>query len=304
MLSTLDSRMSLLARLVDGATPLHGGGIIRRLHGYGGHGDEKIESFLRDSVLQGVCVPLYHMISRSSSPLLTSSTLSTHTSPPFRWVLHGELYDPYQEFFISTNSTNPFSSSASSPSSSSSLLHSLSVDSSTIDYVWHKYYTLTPSLLPPFLSLSLAKKILVVGKSINFLKACSKYSDRITASSSSAGARDTLDDPFSLPTLPLLTSSCQSIQQMSYGSESELEQIIYSIARVIESSLLNIVQNQFHLSVHLSALKKFLLLGQGDFVTCLLDNIGLSSPLHLIVTDSLSLSLCLSLRCRAETKSD
>jgi gamma-tubulin complex component 3 len=207
-----------------------------------------------------------------------------------RWVLHGELYDPYHEFFISTNATNPFQSST---------LHStLSVDISTIDYVWHKYYTLNPSMLPPFLSLSLAKKILVVGKSINFLKACSKYSDRLTASvaskpaSSSTATSVPAEDPFALPALPLLNSR-QAIQKMSFGNESELEQIIYSIARVIESSLLNIVQNQFHLSVHLSALKKFLLLGQGDFVTCLLDNVGQFQSLSL----SLSLSRNLLTSC-------
>lgn len=56
--------MTLLARLVEGATPLHGGGIIRRLHGYSAHGDERIQSFMKETVLHGVCVPLYSMISR------------------------------------------------------------------------------------------------------------------------------------------------------------------------------------------------------------------------------------------------
>jgi hypothetical protein len=157
------------------------------------------------------------------------------------------------------------------------------MDISTMDYVWHKFYTLNPAMLPPFLSLTLAKKILVVGKSINFLKACSKYSDRLTAaatsattsklgnkasvasgpssaaSPSAAAAASSVVDHFAIPT-SVLTQ--HSIQMMSFGNESELEQSIYSIARVIESTLLNIVQHQFHLSVHLSALKKFLLLGQ------------------------------------------
>ena len=56
--------MSLLARLVDSVIPLQGGGIIRQLHGYSGHGDERIEKFMRESILTGVSVPLYHMISR------------------------------------------------------------------------------------------------------------------------------------------------------------------------------------------------------------------------------------------------
>lgn len=172
-------------------------------------------------------------------------------SAKFRWILHGELYDPYHEFFISTNAAPTHS------------FNSLSPDLSTIDYVWHKYYTLNPGMLPPFLSLSLAKKILVVGKSINFMKACSKYSDRLTAAATNSKGKKIFGpvsiDHFTLP--PSLLANT-SLQNMSYGNESDLEQIVYSIARVIESTLLNIVQNQFHLSVHLSALKKFLLLGQ------------------------------------------
>lgn len=53
-----------------------------------------------------------------------------------------------------------------------------------------------------------------------------------------------------------------SLRTMQYGNDLELESAVYSIAAVIETRLLRMVQDRFHLSVHLSALKKFLLLGQ------------------------------------------
>ena len=38
--------------------------------------------------------------------------------------------------------------------------------------VWRDVYFLRTSMLPSFLSISLAQKILVIGKTINFLKIC------------------------------------------------------------------------------------------------------------------------------------
>jgi gamma-tubulin complex component 3 len=245
--------MTLLARLVEAATPLQGGGMICRLFGYSRHGDGHVDKFLRGSILQGVCNPFYHMISR--------------------WVLHGELYDPFNEFFICITAT-------SKNFSSDSIYSTFSLDVSTADYVWHKYYTLNPSMLPPFLSLTLAKKILVVGKSINFIKVCSKYSERLQAATVNGTVKNEVSEKVTEmdgrdPMSTLINArQSETLLSMSFGKESELEQTVYSIAQVIEATLLTMVQNKFHLSIHLAALKKFMLLGQGDFVTCLLDNVG------------------------------
>ena len=42
----------------------------------------------------------------------------------------------------------------------------------------------------------------------------------------------------------------------------------------IDTRLLRLMERKFYLSTHLLALKKFMLLGQGDFVTCLMDSVG------------------------------
>ena len=62
-----------------------------------------------------------------------------------RWICDGTLEDPFNEFFI-----------ASDPKVSS-------------DRLWHDKYSIRHSMIPKFMSLSWAKKILATGKSINFL---------------------------------------------------------------------------------------------------------------------------------------
>lgn len=64
--------------------------------------------------------------------------------------MHGELIDTYKEFFVGINqdvATNGGS-------------------------LWHDLYFIRTAMLPNFFSKDLAQQILVIGKSINFLRAC------------------------------------------------------------------------------------------------------------------------------------
>ena len=72
-----------------------------------------------------------------------------------RWVLHGELNDPHDEFFTGVQ-PNTGTGATKLP----------------ITNIWRDSYFLRPSMLPSFLSLTLAQKILIIGKSINFIKVC------------------------------------------------------------------------------------------------------------------------------------
>uniref|UniRef100_A0A1B0D8W7 Gamma-tubulin complex component n=1 Tax=Phlebotomus papatasi TaxID=29031 RepID=A0A1B0D8W7_PHLPP len=63
-----------------------------------------------------------------------------------RWLFDGEIQDPHAEFFIET-------------------LHDVSNDR-----LWLDKYRVRENLLPTFISPNLANKILVIGKSINFLR--------------------------------------------------------------------------------------------------------------------------------------
>lgn len=105
--------------------------------------------------MKSVSVPLYHMITR--------------------WVLHGELQDPYHEFFV-----------AKSAEAGGAVR---SQNNISADYLWHHYYKLNLSMLPSFVSSKLARKILVVGKSINFMKACLQHGGRDELSRGGGGGR-------------------------------------------------------------------------------------------------------------------
>lgn len=63
-----------------------------------------------------------------------------------RWILEGEIIDPHGEFFIEC-------------------LTEVGSDS-----LWHGKYRVRSSMLPTFISPEMANKILVTGKSINFLR--------------------------------------------------------------------------------------------------------------------------------------
>lgn len=64
------------------------------------------------------------------------------------------------------------------------------------------------------------------------------------------------------------------LQDLGYGSEARLTAVVNRMSTSINQNLLQMMIKDFYLFEHLSALKKFVLLGQGDFVTCLMDSVG------------------------------
>jgi hypothetical protein len=66
-----------------------------------------------------------------------------------------------------------------------------------------------------------------------------------------------------------------SLRGIGYGQEEVLAQKVFAVASVIDKRVLNMLRDKFHLATHLAALKKFLLLSQGDFVTLLMDTLGI-----------------------------
>lgn len=75
----------------------------------------------------------------------------------FRWVLYGELQDPHKEFFVMLNGNN------------------------NVRNIWRDTYVLQQSMLPSYFSRTLAHKILLIGKSINFIRLCLQKMPRVTA---------------------------------------------------------------------------------------------------------------------------
>ncbi|KAL3534145.1 hypothetical protein ACH5RR_002606 [Cinchona calisaya] len=159
------------------------------------------------------------------------------------WVLEGELEDIFAEFFV-----------LSQPVKAESL--------------WREGYRLHSTMLPSFISSSLAQRILRTGKSINFLRVCCEdcwWADAAAESAAAAGTTTTRGN-------------------LGYGETDALESLVAEAAKRIDKHLLDVMYKRYKFKEHCLAIKRYLLLGQGDFVQYLMDIVGpeLSEPANTI----------------------
>lgn len=116
--------------------------------------------------------------------------------------------------------------------------------------IWTDRYNLSNSMVPSILSAELANKVFLIGKSLNFIRsACSDpaWVEQYTASSS---------------------------LELSFSDPATLSTSIEHAYRSTTARVLDLMSNKFRLFDHLSALKKYLLLGQGDFIALLLESLA------------------------------
>ncbi|KAF4323419.1 hypothetical protein BBO99_00003135 [Phytophthora kernoviae] len=151
-----------------------------------------------------------------------------------RWVFEGELEDAHGEFFVVADSTI------------------------SDDQFWAKKYTLNLKMLPTFISFDLAKKILVIGKSINFIRQCCGNADWVM----DAGQEITV-----------LGMESQG-DGANFAELTRLEKMIENVSNSTNEYLIRTLMEKYRLLDHCQALKRYLLLGQGDFIQYLMDLLG------------------------------
>ncbi|XP_075910838.1 gamma-tubulin complex component 3 [Petromyzon marinus] len=180
-----------------------------------------------------------HAYTRSGSPcvrslarhLLGLVSLPLHTMLS-RWIYDGELEDTFHEFFV-----------AADPAVKAERL-------------WHDKYSMRKSMIPSFISSEQAQKVLSIGKSINFLHQVCQ--DR------------------TLSTRPRPTSQLKEQRHGLTAGDGDIEwewsqlQIDTVYART-SHHLLDTLNSRYHLMEHMQAMRRYLLLGQGDFVRHLMD---------------------------------
>ncbi|KAK4792696.1 hypothetical protein SAY86_023131 [Trapa natans] len=134
--------------------------------------------------------------------------------------------------------------------------------------LWREGYRLHSGMLPAFISNSLAQRILRTGKSINFLRVCCDDRGWAESAMEAASAAGTTTRRGSL----------------GYGETGALESLINEAAKRIDRHLLDVMYNRYKFKEHCLAIKRYLLLGQGDFVQYLMDIIWpeLSEPANTI----------------------
>ncbi|MCO5558655.1 hypothetical protein L7F22_012241 [Adiantum nelumboides] len=134
--------------------------------------------------------------------------------------------------------------------------------------LWHEGYRLQSSMLPSFIPESLAQRILRTGKSINFLRVCCEDHGWAEPASEAVAAAGTSGNHGGL----------------GYGETEALEVMVVEAARKIDGHLLKIMYERYRFRDHCLAIKRYLLLGQGDFIQYLMDLVGLdlSQPANTV----------------------
>ncbi|PKC02638.1 hypothetical protein RhiirA5_390377 [Rhizophagus irregularis] len=127
--------------------------------------------------------------------------------------------------------------------------------------LWQLKYEYRQNMQPTFISTLLAKKIFSIGKSLNFIR-----------------------------------YSCHDM--LKYGDIIALENSIDATYTATSQRLLNILFTKYKLEKHLTALKQYLLLGQGDFIQHLMFQLGpgLSKPSNTLYRHNLTGTLEAAIR--------
>ncbi|KAF3940353.1 hypothetical protein ABW19_dt0202076 [Dactylella cylindrospora] len=187
--------------------------------------------------------------------------LLTSVTRPFydllrRWVYDGELMDPYLEFFVIEQSEE-----AIADANNDRRGHASSV--------WQDKYKLDNDMIPSIMTPEFANKVFLIGKSLNFIRyGCddSEWVERYSKTTS---------------------------KELSHDDYASLEQNIDEAYKTTMERLMHLMNKKFNLFDHLCALKKFLLLGQGDFIALLMESLSsnLDRPANTLYRHNLTAQL-------------
>ena len=181
------------------------------------HGDPFVAAFA-DRMLVHVTRPFYDMLRQ--------------------WIYDGELSDPFHEFFVIAQNPQHHEERDNDPRRTPAMS------------VWKEKYHLDEALIPSIITEELAKKVFLIGKSLNFIR---------------YGCGDSA----------WVEAYCkEASRELRYGDTATLETSIDKAYKTTMARLIELMDEEFHLFEHLRALKKYLLLGQGDFIALLMESLA------------------------------
>ena len=155
-----------------------------------------------------------------------------------QWIYDGELSDPYHEFFVKESSAHDKSEKEADPRRTPATS------------VWEDKYKLDEVMVPTIVTEDFAKKVFLIGKSLNFIRYGCGDSAWVEAYCKDAS------------------------KELHYGDTATLETSIDRAYKATMARLIYLMDSKFHLFEHLRALKKYLLLGQGDFIALLMESLS------------------------------
>ncbi|KAF8845758.1 gamma-tubulin complex, component 3 [Paxillus ammoniavirescens] len=254
-------RMRMMSVCVEGARGAQGGALVNLIHSYTDNGDPFVRKFT-DQLLEEVSTPFF-------------STLH-------KWLFSGELYDPYNEFFVSVDPELAHMRYLLHPSSLAGgvdgVFGALSGEAEDVSTehenglrLWEAKYQFRRDMLPMFVGEAFGKKIFSTGKSLNFIRYSCHDSDWVAT-------REKM-------------SSTGGI--LKYSDIAGLERSIDSAYLTASQRLFEVFIEKFKLMDHLRALKHYLLLGHGDFAEQLMEALGpsLARPANTLYRHNLTATL-------------
>lgn len=123
------------------------------------------------------------------------------------------------------------------------------------EHLWRYQYSIAEAMRPSFVSESLARDILHVGKCINFLRHCCNDSGWIEERG-------------------IISAASSNQGGLKYGNDNALERMVTLAKERLNSRVLQTMYSKYRLGEHFNALKRYMLLGQGDFVHHLMELMG------------------------------
>ncbi|KAL8947355.1 MAG: hypothetical protein Q9222_006359, partial [Ikaeria aurantiellina] len=210
--------LRLMSLMAEEAKSRKGGQLITMIHAFSSsHGDPFVAAFA-ERMLTQVTRPFYDMLRQ--------------------WIYDGELSDPYHEFFVHEQTQQQEGSAQVDPRRAPATS------------VWEDKYKLAETMIPSIMTEEFARKIFLIGKSLNFIRYGCADSAWVEAYSKEAS------------------------RELHYGDTASLETSIDKAYKTTMARLIDLMDNKFQLFEHLRALKKYLLLGQGDFIALLMESLS------------------------------
>ncbi|GAA5890728.1 hypothetical protein JCM6882_000637 [Rhodosporidiobolus microsporus] len=255
-------RMRMMGTLLaEIGGPNVGGAFLSTLHSYTSNGDPFISSF-SSRLLQTLSVPFF-------------STLAS-------WIYDGELRDPYDEFFVALNPAldgtgdERWAAGRRRREDEDGMYGEPVAEEEGVaaHELWAQKFEFRKEMLPAFLEEAFGKKIFSTGKSLNFMKYSCEDAAWVVE-------RNRAED-----------------RTLQYADMADLERSISLAYSKASQRLFELFFDKFALMEHLRTLKDYLMLGKGDFVEILMEQLGpsLGKPANTLYRHNLTSTLETAIR--------
>lgn len=236
--------LSILADGIGSCADLRGGKLLAMILRHSLDGNHTRHTNLIRSIAADCSVPWYKILTQ--------------------WLTQGVLEDLHSEFFVKeVRTTDTVSSSTGGRRQHIAL--------SSGFYTWHRRYILIDGLIPAcscggmmdIITVDLAHEVLLVGKGINFIRHCLQDKDWEVVEQNDQGYSN------SFATLSDVGDNAADEMKCL----STLNDVVQRSSTRVHTHILDSLHNEHHIMQHLLALKHFLFLGQGDFVSSLVESL-------------------------------